>query len=91
MESKAIFNQLKEYWFNNKCEDKLQLILNDINLNIYEKEIKCLDYFRDTFFSFVKEKNYKELNIEIIEVMLNWGILMHLQIKDKLSGNEKNI
>lgn len=88
--SEIIFNQLKEYWFNNKCQDEFDIILNDSTLNSYEREIKCMDYLQDKFYSFIKEKNYKELDYSIIEVIMNWGILMHLQIKDKINGNENN-
>jgi hypothetical protein len=89
-DSGIIFNQLKEYWFNKKCQDEFDNILNDNTLNSYEREIKCMDYLQNTFDSFAKEKNYKELNYSIIEVIINWGILMHLQIKDKIDGNENN-
>lgn len=89
-DSQIIFNQLKEYWFNKKCQDEFDRILNNDTLNSYEREVKCMDYLQNTFDSFSKENNFKELNYSIIEVIINWGILMHLQIKDKLNGNENN-
>jgi hypothetical protein len=89
--SEIIFNKLKEYWFNNKCQDKFDLILNDNTLNSYEREIKCMDYLQNTFENFSKENNYTELNPSTIEVLMNWGILMYLQIREKNYGNEDNI
>ena len=89
--SEIIFNKLKEYWFNNKNQNDFELILNDSNLNSYEIEIKCMEYLQKSFANFCKENNYTEINPSTIEVLMNWGILMYLQIKDKLDGTENNI
>lgn len=91
MNVNLIFGQLKEFWFNNKCEDEFQKILNDETINIGEREIKSLDYVRDTFKNFTEKHNYNNLDISMIEVLLNWGILMYMQIKEKLHNNETNI
>ena len=91
MDSITILNRLKEYWLNNKCEDKFRSILDDKSISVSEKEINSLDYLRDTFYSFTKENNYTELNPPSIEVIMNWGIIMYLQIKDKLESNENGI
>jgi hypothetical protein len=91
MNSLTILNQLKEYWFNNKCEDKFRSILNDTSIDVSEKEITSLDYLRDTFNSFSEEHNYSKIDPIMIEVIMNWGILMYMQIKDKLESNETSI
>lgn len=91
MDSTLIFNKLKEHWLNNKCEDQFQNILEDENLSIEEREIKSLDFVRDTFKNFAEKNDYNSLDSSLIEIILNWGILMYLQIKDKLYGNETTI
>lgn len=89
MDSNTVFAQLKEYWFNNQCDNKFYSILDDKDLSAIEKEVKSLDYIRDTFKDFAEKNNYNTLEKPIIEIILNWGILMYLQIKDKLYGNEE--
>lgn len=91
MNTNLIFGQLKEFWFNEKCEDQFQTILTDNGLNTEEREIKSLDYVRDVFKNFAEKHNYNTLDIHLIEVLLNWGILMYMQIQEKLHKNETNI
>lgn len=91
MESNEIFNKLRQHWFLKNCEDEFSTILGDDTLSEEEKEIKSLDFLRDTFYSFLKENNHTEITLPIIEVMLNWSVIMYLQIKEKNNGNETNI
>lgn len=82
----AIFNQLKEYWFNNGCEEKFQELLNGDYEHKSEAEVKCLTYMSEMFTKFSEEKNL-HLNFDTIEVIINWGIIMHEQIKNKFDEN----